>query len=160
MLPQILAMVIKGGPEGGTVDIGAWPFIIGSLPFVVLISLIVMLTWYHLNKRRFEHQQILAAIEKGTPLSELRPIEKKGADWIRSLTIGIAFLFIGIGMVIIASISVLSAYPDKDAGFGLFIASVVSLAFGTAITIRGLLLRKYDKALSSDKSALNANNGQ
>jgi hypothetical protein len=162
MFPQILALVVKGSSEGGTVDIGIAPFVLGSLPFVVLISLIVMLTWYHLSKRRFEHQQILAAIEKGTPLSELMPVkqQKKEVNWIKNLTVGIAFLIMGIGMVIIASISKVSAYPDKDAGFGLFIASVIFLELGTASTIRGILLRKYDKALSSDKSALNANNGQ
>jgi hypothetical protein len=159
MLPQILAMVIKGGPEGGTVDIGVWPFIVGSMPFIVVITLIVMLTWYHLNKKRLEHQQILAAIEKGTPLSELRPVEKKGPDWIKSLTVGIAFMFMGGGMVIISLVS-FKYYSADDASFGLFIASAVLLAIGIGGVVRGILLRKYDKALSSDKSALNANNGQ
>jgi hypothetical protein len=161
MFPQILALTISGGgPDGGKIDIGSGPFIVGSMPFIMIIILIVMLTRYFLNKKRFEHQQILAAIEKGTPLSELRPIDKKGPNWIKSLTGGIGLLLMSIGMAIIASLSVVFAYPDKDAGFGLFIASVVFLAIGTAATIRGILLRKYDKALSSDKSALNANNGQ
>jgi hypothetical protein len=160
MLPQILALTISGGPNGGKIDIGSGPFIVGSMPFIMAIVLIVMLTRYHLNKKRFEHQQILAAIEKGTPLSELRPVKQTGPNWIRSLTGGIALLLISIGMAIIASASVIFDFPDRDAGFGLFIASVVFLALGIASTIRGILLRKYDKALSSDKSALNANNGQ
>jgi hypothetical protein len=160
MVPQILALVISGGgPDGGKVDIGSWPFIIGSLPFVVVICLIVMLTWYFLSKKRFEHQQILAAIEKGTPLSELRPVEKKGVNWIKSLTVGIAFLLMGMGMVIVSLIS-FNYYSADDASFGLFIASAVFLAIGTAGIIRGILQRKYDKALSSDKSALDANQGQ
>jgi hypothetical protein len=160
MLPQILAMVIKGGPEGGKVDIGSWPFIVGSMPFIVVITLIVMLTRYHLVKKRLEHQQILAAIEKGTPLSELRPPVDKGPHWVRSLSIGVIFLLIGIGNLVIGTLSYISGYPDKDAGFGLFLASAVFLSLGGGGITCGILLRKADKALSSDKSALNANNGQ
>jgi uncharacterized membrane protein len=137
------------------------PFILGALPFVVLIVITVMLFRYLLSKKQLEHQQIIAAIEKGTPLPELKPIiqQKKEVDWIRSLTVGIAFLLMGVGMVIISLIS-FNYYSADNASFGLFIASVVLFAIGTAGIIRGILQRKYDKALSSDKSALNANNGQ
>jgi cell division protein FtsW (lipid II flippase) len=146
MFPQILASV---------------PFV-AYMPFIMVIFICAFGITYAIVKKHFEHKQIMAAIEKGTPLSELRPVQqvKKVSDWMRRLTGGIALLLMGIGMAIIASASVVFDYPDRDAGFGLFIASVVFLAFGTASTIRGILLRKYDKALSSDKSALNANNGQ
>lgn len=151
MVPQILAMKITGGPDGGTVDIGVWPFIVGSLPFVVMICLIVMLTWYFLNKKRFEHQQILAAIEKGTPLSELRPLKKTGADWIRSLTAGIAFLLMGLGIITIMLLTSKPIFSFGDTRIGLFLA-VIFLAVGAAGIIRGTLQRKYDKALSAEKS--------
>ncbi len=166
MFPQILALVIKGGPDGGTVDIGSGPFIVGAMPFIFLIVLVSLVIWAKVTKKRLEHLQIMAAIEKGTPFSELRPIiTTKGAgwkwnDWIRSLTTGIAFLLIGLGMAIISLVSVLSAYPDKDAGFGLSIISVVLIAIGIAGVIRGILQRKADKALSADKSAFDANHGQ
>jgi hypothetical protein len=137
------------------------PFILGALPFIVLIVIIVVIFRYHLGKKQLEHQQIMAAIEKGAPLPELRPIiqQKKEVDWIRSLTVGIAFLLMGIGMVIISLISFCYSIPDEDASFGLIIAAVVFLAIGAAGVCRGILRQKYDKALS-DKSALNANNGQ
>jgi Domain of unknown function (DUF6249) len=135
---------------------------VAYMPFIMVIFICAFGITFAIVKKHFEHKQIMAAIEKGTPLSELRPVQqiKKESDWIRRLTGGIALLLIGIGMAIIASISILLDYPDKDAGFGLFIASVVFLALGTASTIRGILLRKYDRTLSSDKSALNANNRQ
>lgn len=162
MLPQILALTIQDGNGGSKIDIGSWPFIIGSLPFIVMICLIVMLTWYFLSKKRFEHQQILAAIEKGTPLSELRPLKKTGANWIRSLTAGIAFLLMGIGIAIISLLSIFVGgfFPDESAGFGLLIPVVIFIAIGIAGIIRGILQRKADKDLSSENSALNANKGQ
>jgi len=142
MVPQILA-------SGGLGGIPWVPIIVGPVVF-----------WYLLNVKRLEHQRIMAAIEKGTPLSELRPVEKKGPDWIGSLTVGVAFLLMGIGMAIVASISIVSDWPDKDVGFGLFIASVVLLSIGIAGIIRSILLQKAEKALSADKSALDANKGQ
>jgi hypothetical protein len=156
MLPQILAMTI-GGPDG--VDIGIAPFIVGSLPFIVVITLVIMLTWYFMNKKRLEHQQILAAIEKGTPLSELMPVKQKnkGADWIKSLSKGIMYSLMGIGLAII----VLSFKSEigKDASAGLFLA-VVLFSVGVAGLVSGILKRKAEKALSSEKSTLNSNQEQ
>ncbi|OHB50084.1 MAG: hypothetical protein A2Y10_14135 [Planctomycetes bacterium GWF2_41_51] len=157
MLPQILALTIKGGPEGGTVDIGPWPFIIGSLPFIVVIVFIVMLTWYFLNKKRLEHQQIMAAIEKGTPLSELGPLEKKGSNWIINLSAGIGLSLMGLGLIVVV-LSVTKCQLNDDAGVGLFIA-LIFLTVGIARLIRGILQRKAEKSLNAEKSALNANQG-
>ena len=136
------------------------PFLIGALPFIVGIIIIVVLFRYLLGKKQLEHQQIMAAIEKGTPLSELRPVkqEKKEVDWIKSLTGGITCLLIGSGLIIIMLFTNRCIFGDSRVG--LFIA-VVLLAVGIARIIRGILRRKYDKAaLLSDKSALDAKNGQ
>lgn len=146
MVPQILA----------SVDF------VGFMPFIVPIAICAIVFWFLINKKRLEHQQIMAAIEKGTPLSELRPVElkKKEINWIKSLTTGIALLLIGIGMAIVSLISFCYSIPDEDASFGLIIAAVVLIAIGIAGIVRGILQRKTDKAFSSDKSALNANQGK
>jgi hypothetical protein len=138
------------------------PFILGALPFLVSIVIIVIIFRYLLCKKQLEHQQIMAAIEKGTPLPELRPIiqQKKEVDWIRSLTVGIAFLLTGIGMAIVSLISFNYSPTDEDTSFGLLIVAVVLLAIGAAGVLSGILKRKTDKALSADNSALDANHGQ
>jgi sterol desaturase/sphingolipid hydroxylase (fatty acid hydroxylase superfamily) len=95
--------------------------------------------------KRLEHKQILAAIEKGTPLSELKPPKKEqqnGSLWIRSLTFGVAMMIIGLGWWL--------AGP----GYGhekTFIAFIL-IGVGVAWIIRGLLFRKYQ-----GKSRLSAN---
>jgi hypothetical protein len=107
-------------------------------------------------------KQTIAAIEKNAPLSELRPVKQKGADWIRSLTDGIAFVLMGSGsVIIILLITKCCLYDDggflnSDAGVGLLIAFVF-FAFGIAGIIRSILQKKAEKTLSSDKSALDAN---
>jgi sterol desaturase/sphingolipid hydroxylase (fatty acid hydroxylase superfamily) len=94
--------------------------------------------------KRLEHKQILAAIEKGTPLSELKPPKRQenGSLWIKSLTFGVAMMIIGLGWWL--------AGP----GYGhekTFIAFVL-IGVGVAWIIRGLLFRKYQ-----EKSRLSAN---
>jgi len=95
--------------------------------------LIIGLVYYF--KKRLEHKQILAAIEKGTPLSELRPPKQKqnGALWIRSLTFGIALIIIGLAYLVVGP------GPRGPMLFGAF----VFLGIGVAWLIRGLLYRKY-----------------
>jgi hypothetical protein len=96
--------------------------------------------------KRLEHKQILAAIEKGTPLSELKPAKRQqnGSLWIRSLTFGIAMMIIGIALILVGS--------ETIGGPGGRFLAFVFLAIGVAWTIRGLLYRKYQ-----EKSRISAN---
>ena len=70
--------------------------VIALVPFVlvlVIFGLIFSLSFY---KKRLDHKQIMAAIEKGTPLSELRPAKQPSPAWIKSITIGIALLLVSL----------------------------------------------------------------
>ncbi len=112
--------------------------------------------------KRLEHKQILAAIEKGTPLSELKPPKKQqnGSFWIRSLTFGIAMVIIGIALILVGSGTIGS--PG-----GHFLAFVL-FAIGVAWIVRGLLYRRYQPQgrLSANgntagyKNAVNASAGE
>ena len=111
--------------------------------------LVIGLVYYSL--KRLEHKQILAAIEKGTPLSELKPPKQKqnGALWIRNLTFGIAMLIIALSLMIIGPIRGSSA-PGM---------LIISIFFGVGIAwlIRGLLYRKYrpqSKTSDENKTAV------
>jgi len=90
--------------------------------------------------KRLEHKQILAAIEKGTPLSELKPPKQKqnGALWIRNLTFGIALLIIGLGLLIICVL--VAGTEETEQGF---MISLILCGAGTASIVRALLYRKY-----------------
>ncbi len=54
-------------------------------------------------RKEFEHKQIMAAIQKGIPLSELRPLRQRqnGAAWIRKITAGIAAIVIGLAFILV-----------------------------------------------------------
>ena len=89
--------------------------------------------------KRLEHKQILAAIEKGTPLSELKPPKKQqnGSLWIRTLTFGVALMIIGLSLLLVVG-------PRRMGGASTLFA-LVFFAIGIAWMIRGLLYRKYQE---------------
>jgi len=106
---------------------GIFLLLVGCAGPIVVVGVI-----YYL-KKRLEHKQIMAAIEKGTPLSELWPARHNGTLWIRNLTVGIALFIIGVGCLM---------GPMGNDEVMMFIASIL-IGVGIAWTIRGLLNRKY-----------------
>ncbi len=103
--------------------------------------------------KRLEHKQILAAIEKGVSLSELKPrkLEPIGPVWIKYLTGGIIFFFIGLAFLFGGAVW------DRG-GVGPFVAFILC-GVGLAWVARGLLYRKYEKQsrLSANGSASESN---
>ena len=99
----------------------------------ILIGLIVYFG------KRLEHKQILAAIEKGTPLSELKPPKRQqnGSLWIKNFTFGIALMITGLSLILIVG-------PRRMGGASTLFA-LVFFGIGIAWMIRGLLYRKYQE---------------
>ncbi len=121
--------------------------VFGSLTTVaILIGLIVYFG------KRLEHKQIMAAIEKGTPLSELRSAKPKpvGPIWIKYLSSGVIILAIGLAFIV--------AGPGM--GSGLLFVGLILCGVGIASLIRGLLYRKYQpkNQLSANSNAVENRN--
>jgi hypothetical protein len=106
---------------------GVFLVLLGCAGPVIIVGVV-----YYL-KKRLEHKQIMAAIEKGTPLSELRPPKPNGALWIRNLTVGIALLFIGLAWSLMVPVGHNVA----------FLVALILIGVGIAWIVRGLLNRKY-----------------
>ncbi|MHC4087049.1 MAG: DUF6249 domain-containing protein [Planctomycetota bacterium] len=101
----------------------------------VCSPIIVVGVVYYL-KKRLEHKQIMAAIEKGTPLSEIMPPKPKpaGPAWIKYVSTGIALIIIGLGF------TQYNPMNTNDVGMSIF---MILCGVGIAMLIRGLLHRKY-----------------
>ena len=114
---------------------------LGFMWLLVLLGvsspIIVIGVIYYL-KKRLEHKQIMAAIEKGTPLSEIIPPKLKpapkstGPAWIKYVSAGIALIIIGISCI----------FFDLESDPAILIPMVLG-GVGVAMLIRGLLHRKY-----------------
>jgi len=108
--------------------------------FMGLSSPIIIIGLVYYLKKRLEHKQILAAIEKGTPLSQLRPVKPTGPLWIKNLTAGIALLIVSVGIV---CIQLARGYHYES--FGFYFVALIFFALGISRLIRGLLQRKTEK---------------
>ena len=93
----------------------------------------------------------MLALEKGTPLSELRPVEpatSPGPLWIKNLTAGIAMLIIAVGLIFMLYLGC-----GGPPGFVYLLVAVILFAVGVSRLIRGLLQRK------TEQQTLSGNNG-
>ena len=103
--------------------------------FLGLTSPIVVIGVVYYLKKRLEHKQIMAAIEKGVPLSELvqhkpRLTAPAGPAWIRYVSGGILMFFIAFG------------YLLRGMMEAIFVTSVL-LGVAVSLVIRSILYRKY-----------------
>ena len=115
------------------------PAIIVFIVFSSMAIVVVVISLVAYFCKRLEHKEILAAIEKGTPLSELksRKLESAGPVWIKYLTGGIIFFFVGLAFLF-------GGAAWDHGGIGPFVAFILC-GVGIAWLLRGLLYRKYEK---------------
>ncbi|UCG48897.1 MAG: hypothetical protein JSU94_03765 [Phycisphaerales bacterium] len=105
--------------------IGVAMIVIACLAPVIIVGVI-----YYL-KKRLEHKQILAAIQKGAPLSDLVSVRPApaGPAWIGYVAKGVAGIIIALGI---------------SAGFrDMRILAYVIGGLGAAWLVSGLLHRRY-----------------
>lgn len=107
-------------------------------PIIVLVISI----FYYL-KKRLEHRQIMAAIEKGLVPSQLHITKPIGPAWIKNITSGIALLIITTGLVCLTLVFQTNYQEDY---FVRFLIAIVLFALGISRLIRGLLQRNTYKA--------------
>jgi hypothetical protein len=126
------------------------PFAIGALYlFLLLLPLLVLLVLLY-YKAKFRHQQILSAMEKGLPVSDLIAKPASGTrtiNWIRSLSAGVGLIFIGIALAvaIFATKAITSKTPGDEA-FGFLLIPTLIFGTGLVFLLRGILQRNYEKA--------------
>lgn len=120
------------------------------LIFLGLSSPIIIVGLVYYFKKRLDHKQIMAAIEKGTPLSDLRPAKPTGPLWIKNLTVGIALLVISLPFLYMFLRPLIRGDHTHE---GRLLPFAIFFAIGIAFFIRGLLQRKAQQQIQpSDQS--------
>ena len=120
-------------------------FIGMSMPFIV-VGLV-----YYLKKKLY-HKEVIAAIEKGMPISELNLRKAKAAEddqtagpgWVRDITKGITCLIIAAGIGFVFYYWLIMCCGPKEAAI-LWIVPVIFLAKGIGLIMRGNMRKKYEK---------------
>ena len=113
--------------------------------FIGISTPIIVIGIVYYYMKRLEHKQIMAAIEKGTPLSEIMPVKPKEGTWISDISKGIAMLIIAMATAIIFGAMLFFSHNMRLFPFGVFlIIPAVFLGNGIASLIRGRLRRKHE----------------
>jgi hypothetical protein len=128
--------------------------IVGGLTVLIIFlgisSPIIIVGLIYYLKKRLEHKQIMTAIEKGIPLSDLKPPKppkQTGPLWIKNLTAGITLLIISAGLISFRFVCRETMTLPGEL-WGWFVVALVLFAIGVSRLIRGLLQRKTEKAQS------------
>jgi hypothetical protein len=121
---------------------------VGILLFLIFLGMaspVIIIGLIYFLKKRLDHKQVMAAIEKGTPLSDLKPLKRTGPLWIKNLTAGIALIVISAGLVGFRFVcSEALTLPGEV--WGWFFVALILFAIGVSRLIRGLLQRRTEKA--------------
>jgi nucleoside permease NupC len=123
------------------------PIVHGLTALIVFVGIstpiiVVGIVYYY--KKRLEHKQIMAAIEKGIPLSEIMPPKPQGKTWINEITKGIAMLVIAVATAIIFGAMLFCSHMPIFPFGVLFIIPAVFLGNGIASLVRGILQQRVE----------------
>ena len=102
---------------------------------------------------RFRHKQILAAIEKGLPLSNLKANKLQAPRWITYISFAIPLIMVSVCIVVFAlcffaewTPSLFIRGTDEGTLPVVFLSiGIIILSVGVACLVRGLMLRKVEK---------------
>lgn len=147
LLPVLGAVVdVTGDGEHVTIDPMGPMFMSAVYLFMIILPflLILLIVFY---KKKYQHQQILTAMEKGIPVSDLiaKPVQRTWEiNWIRSLSAGIGFLFVALAL------AGLWLWTNKSSDVesmppSFMIIPIIIGGLGLIYLFRGLLQRTYEK---------------
>ena len=125
--------------------------------FLGISSPIIIAAVVYYLKKRLEHKQIIAAIEKGANLSNLKLPLKNEPTWISNLTKGIALLIIAVGFGIITLVRYMRG-TDFNVHLGLSFIALVFLGIGIGRILRGILQRKGQQQIQTANENNTADN--
>ncbi|MFH1615438.1 MAG: DUF6249 domain-containing protein [Planctomycetota bacterium] len=123
----------------------------GLTVFIIFLGfsspiIVVALAFYFI--KRLKHKEILAAIEKGVPISELNLEERSksedtGPGWVKDISSGIMFLLIAVGFTALLLLGIFKIATTSGT-YPLFLFAIPIVFFGIGIgrLIRGIIRRK------------------
>jgi hypothetical protein len=159
MMPLLAKGIVEVNSAGGdhvVVD-PMGPIYMGSIYLFLILLPFILVLFLAYYRNKYRHQQILAAMEKGLPITDLiaRPqIRNREVNWVRSLSAGIGFLFVGIVIPIICFVFGMinpSTPPDKI--FGMLIIPTGVCGLGLILLMRGILQKNYEKQKQKENTA-------
>lgn len=155
MVPMLGAAVEVAGRDGEHVVIDPlMPMMMSAGCLALIILPVILIILFYFYKKKQQTRMILAAIEKGLPVSDylIEPKEKSYTAWIKNLSTGIGLLFLGLaGLAAMIFMPYLGLETDSD----FLIISIIMLGLGLIFLLRGILLKRYETASENKTQVCN-----
>jgi hypothetical protein len=153
---NLLAAVVEVTEQGGdkvVVDPMGPMLMSGVYLFLILLPLIVILLFFF-YKKKLQHQQIMAAIEKGHPIADLLAAPtKKETGYVANISAGVGLIFVAIALLILyvpAGVYMAQNLPRNS----LVVIPIVLIGLGITRLIRGIYQKKEDGKADDNKSEI------
>ncbi len=151
----ILAAAVEVSENGHVVVDPLVPMAMSALYlFLILLPLllILLIVFY---KKKLQHQQILVAMEKGLPITDLiaKPQPRnREVNWVSNLSAGIGFLFVGLALAgYFVWTNVAPGVTSVESTF--LILPIVIFGLGLIFLFRGILQKNYEKRKQKENTA-------
>ena len=136
-------MVDITGPEGEHVAVDPMgPMLMSAVYLFLILMPIILIMLFFFYRKKLQHQQILAAIEKGHPISDLlaAPVNKE-TGWLYNNSAGVGLLIVAIGLLIVYK--PMGVYiTDNRPGNLLVIIPIILIGMGITRLMRGIYQKK------------------
>ena len=143
---NLLAAAVKVTEQGGdeVVIDPMGPMMMSAVYLLLVMLPLVLILLFFFYKKKLQHQQILAAMDKGLPVKDLlEPPKQKETGWVANISAGIGLIFVGVALLLIYIPA--DVYKANSPNILLLIIPVVIFGIGLTRLIRGLFQKKSDK---------------
>jgi hypothetical protein len=140
---------------------GANETLVATMPFFIAILAIFMIYMVRYNNEKQRHEEVMAALEKGLPPSEIMALRKGkrdfvGPNWIRKISIGVFLLILSAGLLIVVlrdDVRTLFIPKESAAMMTFLIVGLIAFALGVGGIVSGILNYKEHKKISGNAPA-------
>ncbi|MBM4103787.1 MAG: hypothetical protein FJ263_07015 [Planctomycetes bacterium] len=157
MMPLLARGIVEVNSAGGdhvVVD-PMGPIYMGSICLFLILLPFILVLFLAYYRNKYRHQQILAAMEKGLPITDLiaRPqIRNREVNWVRSLSAGIGFLFVGL-LLTAVWVWLYVTGEARDTAVVWLVIPIVIAGLGLIYLFRGILQKNYEKQKQKENAA-------
>lgn len=151
---NLLAAVVQviESPDGDRVIIDPMGPMLMSAVFLFLALLpILVILFFFFYRKKLQHQQILAAMDKGLPIQDFLAVpEKKETGWIPNISAGIGLIVFAILLLIVYYPAGIYRIFDRPL-VGFMAIPLVFACVGLSRLLRGIFQRAAKKKEDAEK---------
>lgn len=151
LLAKVVEVIPTPDGEHVVIDPMGPLFMSAIFLFLLLLPIIIILLFFF-YKKKLQHQQILAAIEKGHPIEALlaKPVNKE-KGWLYNISAGVGLLLVAGCLILVYSPMGVYRSGHRPENFLIFIP-IILIGMGITRLMRGIYQKKEANKLEAPET--------